>query len=172
MVNLVGGAPPSVLEAARLLRAATVTYVNVAARDVGAPPWHWVYLPEPSLRPYRVGSASAAVASLAPPGFRSFYVEMSGREPVPPAEAGRAALEALLELGMIGSPADVRFAEVRTIPQAYVIHDRAYGPARNAVREWLAEHDVLVAGRSGNWEYSSMEDALLGGRQAARQLKR
>ena len=172
MVRLVGGAPPSVLEAARLLRAATVTYVNVAARDVGAPPWHWVYLPETKLRPYRVGSASAAVPSVAPPGFRSFYVEMSGREPVPPAEAERAALEALLAVGMIGSPSDVRFAEVRTIPQAYVIHDRAYGPARSAVRDWLAERDVLVAGRSGNWEYSSMEDALLGGRQAARQLKR
>ncbi|MEY2667619.1 MAG: hypothetical protein RJA59_257, partial [Pseudomonadota bacterium] len=31
---------------------------------------------------------------------------------------------------------------------------------------------VLVAGRSGSWEYSSMEDALLGGREAARQLRR
>jgi protoporphyrinogen oxidase len=172
MVSLVGGAPPPVVEAARLLRAATVTYVNVAARDVGAPPWHWVYVPERTLRPYRVGSASAAVPSLGRPGFRSFYVEMSGREAVPPAEAEAAALEALLELGMIGSPADVRFTEVRTIPQAYVIHDRAYGPARDAVRQWLAGLDVLVAGRSGNWEYSSMEDALLGGRQAARQLKR
>ena len=172
MVELVGGAPPSVREASRLLRSATVTYVNVAARDVGAPPWHWVYLPEPDLRPYRVGSASAAVASLAPPGFRSFYVEMSGREPVPPAEAERAAREALLALGMIESPADVRFAEVRTIPQAYVIHDRSYGPAREAVKRWLGERDILVAGRSGNWEYSSMEDALLGGRQAARLLRR
>ncbi len=172
MVRLVGGAPPSVLEAAGLLRAATVTYVNVAARDVGAPPWHWVYLPETKLRPYRVGSASAAVPSVAPPGFRSFYVEMSGREPVPPAEAERAAIEALLAVGLIGSPADVRFAHVRSIPQAYVIHDRAYGAARSAVRAWLAERDVLVAGRSGNWEYSSMEDALLAGRQVARQLKR
>jgi protoporphyrinogen oxidase len=119
-----------------------------------------------------VGSASAAVAWRAPPGSRSFYVEMSGREPVPPADAERAAIEALLELGMIGSRADVLFSEVRTIPQAYVIHDRAYGPARKAVRDWLAGLDVLVAGRSGSWEYSSMEDALLGGRQAARQLKR
>ena len=171
MVELVGGAPPSVREAARSLRAATVTYVNVAARDVGAPPWHWVYLPETRLRPYRVGSASAAVPSLAPPGFRSFYVELSGRDPVPGREAVEAAVEALLALGMIGSPADVRFAEARTIPQAYVIHDAAYGPARDAVRSWLAERDVLVAGRSGSWEYSSMEDALLGGRQAARRLR-
>jgi protoporphyrinogen oxidase len=172
MVGLVQGAPPHVREAAGALRAATVTYVNVAARDVGAPPWHWVYLPETRLRPYRVGSASSAVPSLAPEGFRSFYVEMSGREPVPPAEAQRAALEALAELGMIASPSDVLFAEVRTIPGAYVIHDRAYGPARDAVRSWLAERDVFVAGRSGSWEYSSMEDALLAGRQVARQLRR
>jgi protoporphyrinogen oxidase len=172
MVDLVGGAPPAVREASRRLRGATVTYVNVAARDVGGPPWHWVYLPESNLRPYRVGSASAAVPSLAPPGCRNFYVEMSGREPVPPVEAERAALEALLALGMIESLEDVKFAEVRTIPQAYVIHDRTYGSARDAVRKWLGEHDILVAGRSGNWEYSSMEDALLGGRQAARLLKR
>ncbi len=172
MVDLVGGAPEAVREASWLLRAATVTYVNVAARDVGAPPWHWSYLPEPSFRAYRVGSASAAVPALAPAGFRSFYVEMSGREPVPPAEARQAALEALLALGMIESPEDVKFAEVRTIPQAYVIHDFVYGSARDTVREWLGEHDILVAGRSGSWEYSSMEDALLGGRQAARLLKR
>jgi protoporphyrinogen oxidase len=170
-VALVGGAPPRVVEAARALRAATVTYVNVAARDVGGPPWHWVYLPEPGLRPYRVGSASAAVPSLAPPGFRSFYVEMSGRAPVPEAEAVPAAIDALLALGLVSSPSDVRFAEVRVLPDAYVIHDHAYGPAREEVRDWLAGQDVLVAGRAGSWEYSSMEDALLSGREAARRLR-
>jgi protoporphyrinogen oxidase len=171
MVELVGGAPPAVREAARSLRAATVTYVNVAARDVGAPPWHWVYLPEPHLRPYRVGSASAAVPALAPPGTRSFYVEMSAAAPVPPREAEAAARHALLDLGMIHSESDVLFAETRAIPGAYVLHDHAYGPARGEVRAWLAGRDVLVAGRAGNWEYSSMEDALLGGREAARTLR-
>jgi protoporphyrinogen oxidase len=171
MVELVGGAPPAVREAARSLRAATVTYVNVATRDVGAPPWHWVYLPEPHLRPYRVGSASAAVPALAPPGTRSFYVEMSAAAPVPPREAEAAARHALLDLGMIHSESDLLFAETRAIPQAYVLHDHAYGPARDEVRAWLAGRDVLVAGRSGNWEYSSMEDALLGGREAARTLR-
>jgi len=171
MVDLVGDAPRAVLDAARALRAATVTYVNVAARDVGAPPWHWVYLPEAGLRPYRVGSASAAVPSLAPTGSRSFYVEMSAAAAVPAAEAEAAARGALLDLGMIHSQSDVLFAETRVIPQAYVIHDRAYGPARDEVRGWLAGRDVLVAGRSGNWEYSSMEDAILGGQEAARRLK-
>ena len=168
---LVEGAPARVREAARLLRAATVTYVNVAARDVGGPPWHWVYLPERRLLPYRVGSASSAVPSLAPPGHRSFYVELSGREPVPAPVADRAAREALLELGMIRSPDDVLFTEVRVLPQAYVIADHAWEGARAEVRGWLEDRDVLVAGRAGSWEYSSMEDALLSGRRAARRLR-
>lgn len=168
---LVGGAPARVREAASLLRAATVTYVNVAARDVGGPPWHWVYLPERRLLPYRVGSASAAVPSLAPPGHRSFYVEMSGREPVPAAVAERAARETLLELGMIRSPEDVLFTEVRVLPQAYVIADHAWEAARAEVRGWLEERGVLVAGRSGNWEYSSMEDAILSGRRTAARMR-
>jgi protoporphyrinogen oxidase len=36
------------------------------------------------------------------------------------------------------------------------------------VIEHLRAHGVLVAGRYGNWEYSSMEDAILSGRDAAR----
>jgi protoporphyrinogen oxidase len=98
-------------------------------------------------------------------------VEMSAPGPVPASEAEPAARRVLLELGMIRSESDVLFAETRVIPQAYVIHDRAYGPARDEVRGWLAARDVLLAGRSGNWEYSSMEDALLGGREAARRLR-
>jgi protoporphyrinogen oxidase len=96
---------------------------------------------------------------------------MSAAAPVPAAEAEPAARQALLDLGMIHSESDVLFAETRAIPQAYVLHDRAYGPARDEVRAWLAGRDVLVAGRSGSWEYSSMEDALLGGREAARTLR-
>jgi len=169
-VRLVRGAPPEVREAAAALRAATVTYVSVAARDVGAPPWHWVYLPEPRHRPYRVGSASAAVPALAPPGCRSFYVEISGRAPVPPAEAEAAALDSLVELGFLRGPGDVLFLEVGVLPDAYVIHDHACAPARRTVLEWLEGRGVLAAGRGGLWEYSSMEDALRSGRDAARRL--
>jgi protoporphyrinogen oxidase len=170
LVGLCADAPPEVREAAARLRAATVTYVNVAARDVGAPPFHWVYLPERSHRAYRVGSASAAVPSLAPPGLRSFCVEFSARTPLPAAEVEPEAVETLLDLGFLGSRADVLFAFTRVIPDAYAIHDEAWAPSRQTILEWLAARDVLAAGRSGLWEYSSMEDALLEGRDSARKL--
>lgn len=167
LVRLCRDAPAAVREAADRLRSATVTYVDVAARGDGQAPWHWVYLPEPRLRPYRAGSASAAVPSLAPPGGRSFWVELSAPGPVPAAEAEPAALETLLELGFLGSAAEVLFVETHSIPHAYPIHDRDYGPARALVRGWLARHGIDTAGRAGAWEYSSMEDAMLAGRESA-----
>jgi protoporphyrinogen oxidase len=168
LVRLCGGAPATVLEAADQLRATTVTYVNVAARDVGAPPFHWVYLPEERYAPYRVGSASAAVPSLAPAGCRSFYVEFSAAAPLDAATVTRQAVDALVDLGFLRGRDDVLFTEVRSIPHAYVIYDDRYGPAKQEIVPWLEARDILVAGRYGRWEYSSMEDALLAGRECAR----
>lgn len=168
LVRLCGGAPSAVIDAARALRATTVTYVNVGARDVGAAPFQWVYLPEERYAPYRIGSASAAVPSTAPTGCRSFYVEFSAAGPIDGLTAERQAVEALAELGFVGGPGDVLFTEARTIPHAYVIYDDRYGSAKRVIVDWLAEREILVAGRYGRWEYSSMEDALLTGRECAR----
>jgi hypothetical protein len=38
------------------------------------------------------------------------------------------------------------------------------------VLDYLSGNGIQVAGRYGRWEYSSMEDALLSGREAARKL--
>ncbi len=168
LVRRCDGAPAAVREAAERLRANTVTYVNVAAREVGAPPYHWVYLPEKRLAPYRVGSGSAAVPSLAPAGCRSFYVEFAAREALPAGAVEAQAVEALLELGFLRSREDVLFLETRAIPHAYVLYDDEYGQAKAEVASWLAAHGILTAGRYGRWEYSSMEDALLTGRECAR----
>ena len=172
LIALCADAPSQVRDAARQLHATTVTYVNVAARDVGAPPFHWVYLPEPRYAPYRIGSASAAVPSLAPAGQRSFYVEFSATAMLDPAAVVEQALAALRDTGFVPSRDDVLFTEVRSIPHAYVIYDDQYGPARRAILEYLESRDILTAGRYGRWEYSSMEDALLGGRDCARAIPR
>ncbi len=168
LVRLCAGAPAAVLEAAGQLRSTTVTYVNVAARDVGAPPLHWAYLPEERYGAYRVGSASAAVPSVAPASCRSFYVEFSAAEPLDAATAERQAIDTLLDLGFVQAREDVLFTEAHAIPHAYVIYDHRYGPARREIVSWLESRDILVAGRYGRWEYSSMEDALLAGRECAR----
>ena len=52
-----------------------------------------------------------------------------------------------------------------------MLFDRQYQEARAAVLAHLQAHGARAAGRFGRWEYSSMEDALLSGRDAARALQ-
>ena len=81
-------------------------------------------------------------------------------------------MEDLVRARMIRSAADVVFAEPRVIRNAYVLYDANYGQAKAKVMEFLTGAGIRTAGRYGNWEYSSMEDALLGGRGAAEQVER
>ena len=161
------GVPDEVRAAAGRLRATTVTYVRVGARGPNRQPWHWVYLPERQFQSYRIGSPSAVYAPLAPEGSSSFYVEFSHHGDRSRSACEAAAVEDLVAAQMIHRREDVLFAEAVEIPHAYVLYDDAYGPAKKTVVDFLDAAGIQTAGRYGQWEYSSMEDALLAGRASA-----
>ncbi|MFN0062141.1 MAG: protoporphyrinogen/coproporphyrinogen oxidase [Myxococcaceae bacterium] len=163
-----GGLPHEVSDAARQLRATTVTYVNLGVRGAPEQPWHWVYLPEPEFRAYRVGSPAAVLPSLAPSGHTSFYVEFSHRGDLSRSDAAAWAQAEVVRAKLVRDPHDIVLTQVREIPQAYVLYDTHYGDAMKRISDWLDSFGLLRAGRYGQWEYSSMEDALLSGRTAAR----
>lgn len=163
-------APAEVRDAAALLRAVSVTVVELGARDTGGPRFHWAYFPEEKFGFYRVGSPSEVNPALAPAGCRSFAVEFSHRGPPEPQRFIEEAERGLEELGLLRR-AEVKVRRARTIAAAYVLFDHAHEAARAAVLAHFARHGVQVAGRYGRWEYSSMEDALLSGREAARALR-
>ena len=170
LLELLHQVPDEVRAAAGKLRATDVTWVAVGARGPNLQPWHWVYTPEAEFTTYRIGSPSAVFRGTAPEGTSSFYVEYSGRRS--PEACAQAAVEDLVRAKMISGAADVLFTEPRVIRNAYVLYDAHYGPARQTVIDFLSRVGIRTAGRYGNWEYSSMEDALLGGRAAAEQLER
>jgi protoporphyrinogen oxidase len=161
------GVPEDVRAAAGRLRATTVTYVRVGARGPNRQPWHWVYLPEPEFQSYRIGSPSAVHAPLAPEGTSSFYVEYSHHGDRSRGACEAAAVEDLIAAQMIHRREDLLFAEAVEIPHAYVLYDDAYGPAKKTVVDFLEAVGIQTAGRYGQWQYSSMEDALLAGRASA-----
>ncbi|MGO9832308.1 MAG: protoporphyrinogen/coproporphyrinogen oxidase [Myxococcaceae bacterium] len=164
------GVPKEVRTAAAALRSFTVTYVRVGVRGPNPQPWHWVYLPGPEFQTYRIGSPSAVYAPLAPEGTASFYVEYSHTGQRTRAACESAAVEDLLQARMVRRREDVLFAEAEDIPHAYVLYDEAYGQAKKTVMDFLLAAQLHTAGRYGQWEYSSMEDALLAGRAAAAKL--
>jgi protoporphyrinogen oxidase len=165
--------PPEAITTAGLsLRAASVTHWDVGLRRANARgEAHWTYFPEPGIPFYRAGSASAVMPALAPPGCRSYYVEVSHRRGTPPPVDDQAILGGLRQVGLLGSSEEPEVMEKSTIDCAYVIMDAAYGPARAALLEWLVRERILSIGRYGDWTYDSMEGALSHGRRAAAQAR-
>jgi protoporphyrinogen oxidase len=128
---------------------------------------HWIYVPEARYPFYRVGCYSHFSPAMAPLGTSNLYVELADRaEPkldalLPEVAAG------LTEMGVISSARDIVFARLRRIDYAYVIFDHDYFPALDTIQRYLDELHIVNAGRYGGWNYSSMEDALIFGREAA-----
>jgi protoporphyrinogen oxidase len=167
--RLLTDVPAEVSDAASRLRAVSVTVVEVGARDLGGERFHWAYFPEKQFAFYRIGSPSEVNPALAPKGFRSFAVEFAHRGPADSARFIEQALLGLERCGLIDR-GQVIFSRARTIPVAYVLFDHEHAEARATVQRHFERHGVQLAGRYGKWEYSSMEDALLSGREAARTL--
>jgi protoporphyrinogen oxidase len=168
-VRLLSDAPAEVREAAARLRAVSVTVVEVGARDVGGERFHWAYFPEKEFAFYRIGSPSLVNPALAPAGFRSFAVEFAHRGPPDAPRFIEQALDGLSRCGLI-ERGGVVLSRARTIEVAYVLFDHHHATATATVQAHFHRHGVQLAGRYGKWEYSSMEDAIVSGRDAARNL--
>ncbi|HMR74799.1 MAG TPA: FAD-dependent oxidoreductase [Polyangiaceae bacterium] len=167
LMGLIQDLPPAVAEKAAQLRCTHLYYLDVALGVPCGKDVHWVYVPEAKYPFYRVGCYSHFSEAMAPKGKAGLYVELTSRD-APDMDALLPQVAAgLIEMGFIQKPEDIEFARLRKIDHAYVIFDHNYFSATETVFEFLEQHRIVSSGRYGGWNYSSMEDALLFGRDAA-----
>ena len=167
LLALLLDAPTAIRQAAARLRCNPLYYLDVALdRPIGMP-LHWAYVPEERYPFYRVGCYSQFSAEMAPPGKSGLYVELASRQAPDMAVLLPEVAAGLCEMKLIDRPEEILFAELRRIDHAYVVFDHAYYDALEAIKPFLLEQRIVSAGRYGGWNYSSMEDALMFGRQAA-----
>jgi protoporphyrinogen oxidase len=159
--------PDAVVAAAAALRHVSVACVNLGFERPAMSERHWIYFPGAEFAFFRLGCYSAFSAA---PGS-SFYVEFSrpGGAPLP-ADLLDRTLAGMRRAGIVREGEQPCVADVIDIPFAYVVHDRARLRALPVLRSFLAAHAVHSVGRYGDWQYSSMEEALLGGRKVAESL--
>lgn len=175
LVQLIKDAPLEVQAAAKRLRATTVKYFDIGVRGPGAraSDYHWIYCPEPEILFYRAGSYSAVHKESAPPGCRSYYVEMSGDPEgllAHPEKLRKRVIGDLTKIGVLSDKDEVLFMELCEIPHAYVVYDQQYNESRFQVLEYLKSVGILTGGRWGGWGYGGMEDAMLDGKAAAERI--
>ncbi len=171
LVALLDDPPEEIAAAARQLRWTHLWYLDVGLSVPAGHDLHWVYVPEDKYPFYRVGCYSNFSSELAPPGCASLYVELADRAEPRLETLLPRVITALTEMGWISKPSDVKFARARRIDPAYVVFDHDYFSALSTIQPFLAEAGLISAGRYGAWNYSSMEDAIQFGQQAATQAR-
>ena len=102
-----------------------------------------------------------------PEGKGSLYVELADRAEPDMTTLLPRVVSGLTEMGVIDGASDIRFARPRRIDYAYVIFDHSYYDALAVIDPFLEQARIISSGRYGSWTYSSMEDALLMGKDAA-----
>jgi hypothetical protein len=106
--------------------------------------------------------------AIAPPGSVALSFEASYRPgEAPGAGFDEASLAAAVGAGLVGGRFRRLTSRVLHLRYGYVVFDDHRRRHLPAILEFLERHGVRSTGRYGAWEYSSMEDAIRHGREAA-----
>lgn len=166
--GLLVDAPSAIRTASDKLRCNLLYYLDVATSVPAGKDYHWIYVPEDKYPFYRIGCYSHFSPAMAPANSACFYVELADRREPDMSKLVPQVAQAMVEMGIIAKASDVLFARLRKIDWAYVVFDHDYFASVGAITPFLEESAIFSAGRYGGWNYSSMEDALLFGRDAAK----
>ncbi len=179
--NIISTAPlPALLEMtgdkklsalAGKLKAVSVYCLNIGYRAARNNPMHWVYMPGGECPFYRMGFPHNFSSFNTPAGHYSVFAEVSFRGK-PPKGINAKIVNYLVKHGIIKSKKDIAVMHPVILKDAYVIYDKAREETLPVIKRELEKYGIYLAGRWGRWEYSSMEDAIMEGFEAAEKILR
>ena len=175
ILKIIDNVPEEIKKAALKLRHTSVLNLNMGVKRENIDHGHWVYFPENEHVFYRVGFPKKFSDGMCPPGTSSVYVEIACR----PGEINRErkgkliakAEEDLIKTGILEREDEILVRKCIQIRYAYVIYDRNRDRNLEIIQEYLREKNIYSVGRYGGWKYSTMEEAILEGREVAKKIR-
>jgi len=171
-------APPRVRKAAAALRYVSVRCVNIGVGREALTEKHWIYYPEDTVF-HRIFVQGNASPHCNPPGGFGLTCEITYSPDKPLPCDGDALIQRCIQdchkVGIFKPEDPIWVANQLDLPHAYVVYDHARPGNVKLIREWLAERDILLAGRYSEWEYYNSDHAFIAGKKAAetvQQLRR
>jgi UDP-galactopyranose mutase len=174
LIKLIGDeAPDEVRAAARGLNHISIRCVNLGVARENITDKHWIYYPEDTIFHRIFVQGNASPECNAPGGF-GFTCEISyspwKRLPLDGDALIRRCIEDCIKVGMIKEEDVILAANQVDMPYAYVVYDHARAKNVETVKNWLAQHDITLAGRYSEWEYYNSDHAFLAGKKAAERV--
>ncbi len=171
LIRLIGAeAPAEVRAAADGLRHVSVRCVNLGVGRPNLTEKHWIYYPEDTVF-HRIFVQGNASPHCNPPGGFGLTCEITYSPHKPLPCDGEALIDRCIadcrRVGMIGADDPIWAANQADMPYAYVVYDHQRKARVDAIRAWLATHDILLAGRYAEWEYYNSDHAFIAGKKAA-----
>jgi UDP-galactopyranose mutase len=174
LIELAGDdAPARIRQAARQLRHVSVRCVNLGIGRENLTNKHWIYYPEDSVFHRIFVQGNASPHNNAPGGFAlTCEITYSPDKPLPC--DGEALIDLCIadciKVGIIESSDTIVARNQVDMPCAYVVYDHARASNVAVVREWLADHDIELAGRYAEWEYYNSDHAFIAGKRVAEKV--
>jgi UDP-galactopyranose mutase len=169
-----GEAPAEIAAAAESLRHVSVRCVHIGVGRENLTEKHWIYYPEDTVF-HRIFVQGNASPYCNPPGGFGLTCEItySPYKPLPCEgdELVRHCIEDCHKVGIFRPDDPILATAQCDLPYAYVVYDHGRSAAVARLREWLAERDILLAGRYSEWEYYNSDHAFIAGKKAAERVK-
>ena len=167
-------APRHVRRAAAGLRHVSVRCVNLGIGREKINSMHWIYFPEDTVF-HRIFVQGNASPHCNPPGGFGITCEItySPTKPLPcdGEELIQRCIDDCKRIGFIREDDPIWVANQVDMPMAYVVYDHARPKNVQIIRDWLAKHDITLAGRYSEWEYFNSDHAFMTGKHAAEAVK-
>lgn len=163
-------APPALKTAAQALRHVSVRCINLGIGRENITEKHWVYYPEDTVfhRIFLQGNASPYCNAAGGFGL-TCEITYSEYKPLPyeGQELIQRCIDDCIRVGMIRADDVILAANEVDMPYAYVVYDHARAQNVDVIRRWLADADIVLAGRYSEWEYYNSDHAFIAGKKAA-----
>jgi UDP-galactopyranose mutase len=175
LIRMIGDEAPTQIQrhAAALLHT-SVRCVNIGVGRPNLTEKHWIYYPEDTVF-HRIFVQGNASPHCNPPGGFGLTCEISYSPSKPlPCDGDnliKLCIEDCVRVGIFDRADPIWAANQVDMPYAYVVYDHGRGVHVRQIREWLAGHDIVLAGRYSEWKYYNSDHAFIAGKNAAETVR-
>ncbi len=173
LIRIIRPLPDKVISSFKKLRWNSIFNLNLGVEGDCQDGKHWVYFPHQETTIFRAGFFHNFSNAISPKGKSSLYAEVSysKNKPISRGKIVKQILGDLNRAGILNKKNKVLVSDTNDIKYGYPIYDQHYSLATKTIKEFLLRNNIIVCGRYGNWQYLSMEDAILDGKRAAEEIK-
>ena len=172
LIPMVEGAPPEVVEQAKLLAWSQCLLVNLGIDRADLSDAHWTYFYDRDFTVTRLSFPHMYSRHNVPEGCGSMQAEVyfsNKYRPMEkaPEEYAESVIADLRRCGLLRDEDEITFRHLRVTPFANVIFDHDRAKAVAAIHAFLDEVQIAYCGRYGEWGYQWTDESFKSGEAAA-----